>query len=104
MSLFLIEKRFGTIAIDRGYITTGQLIETMSIQHREALSRAKHRSLGQILLDLGYLNATQIHVVLDQMGLPPALFRLMIAGKHQEALPAALEADRHLPLGDINHE
>lgn len=100
MSLFLIEKRFGTIAIDKGYITTEQLIEALSIQHREDLSRSMHRPVAQILLDLGHLNATQIHVVLDQMGLPQALYRLLIKGPHEAALPAASNADRRLAVTD----
>ena len=89
MSLSQFEMRFGTIAVDKGYITTEQLIEAMTVQHREDLSRLEHRLVGQVLLDLGYLDATQIRVVLDQMGLPMALFHLLIKTRQDQALPPA---------------
>jgi len=99
-----IEKRFGTVAVDKGYITTAQLIEALSIQHREYLARSARRPMGQVLLDLGYMNATQIRVVLDQMGLPLALFHLLIKSHYERALPAAQEAAQGESLSDNSNE
>jgi Ca2+-dependent lipid-binding protein len=67
MAVKKIEKRFGTIAVEKGYITVDQLMDALDIQVRENLSRKKHRLIGKILYDLGYLTIDQIQRVLASM-------------------------------------
>jgi hypothetical protein len=46
-----LEKRFGSIAVERGLITIEQLIEALTIQAKENVENGEHRRLGRILLD-----------------------------------------------------
>ena len=62
-----IEKRFGTIAVEKGYITIDQLMDALDVQVREDLSGIKHRLIGKILYDLGFLTIDQIQRVLASM-------------------------------------
>ncbi|MGD9162288.1 MAG: hypothetical protein PVG39_28015 [Desulfobacteraceae bacterium] len=59
------EKQFGIIAIEKGFITAENLIETLKIQIEEELENKTHRLIGEILLDKGYITPTQIQDVLD---------------------------------------
>ena len=61
------KKRFGTIAIDKGYLTEEQLISALKLQVEEDISTGKHRLIGVILYDQGMLDATQIKDILDAM-------------------------------------
>ena len=60
-------KRFGTIAVDKGYISEDQLIETLKMQAKENVKEGKHRLLGQIFLDEGLLTTTQVDEILETM-------------------------------------
>lgn len=62
-----IEKRFGTVAVERGLITKGQLVEALAIQARENVEDGTHRLLGQILIELGYLNNAGLEEILDEL-------------------------------------
>jgi hypothetical protein len=68
MAVKRIEKRFGTIAVEKGYITIEQLMDALYIQVREDLSGKKHRLIGKILYDQGLLTVDQIERVLATMG------------------------------------
>jgi hypothetical protein len=59
------EKQFGIIAIEKGFISTEKLIETLRIQVEEEIQYKTHRLIGEILLDKGYITPTQIQDVLD---------------------------------------
>ena len=59
------EKQFGIIAIENGFITAENLIETLKIQVEEEIQNKTHRLIGEILLDKGYITPTQIQDVLD---------------------------------------
>lgn len=59
------EKQFGIIAIEKGFITADNLIETLKIQVEEEINYKTHRLIGEILLDRGYINPAQIQDVLD---------------------------------------
>jgi hypothetical protein len=67
MAVKKIEKRFGTIAVEKGYITVDQLMDALDIQVRENLSGKGHRLIGKILYDLGFLTIDQIQRVLAAM-------------------------------------
>ncbi len=61
------KKRFGTIAVEKGFITDHQLIEAIQIQTRENLESGTHRLLGQILVDKGFLTDDQVEEILKFM-------------------------------------
>jgi hypothetical protein len=62
-----IDKRFGTIAVEKGFITIPQLMDAFEIQVKEDVAGVKHRLIGRILYDLGFLTIPQIEEVLDSM-------------------------------------
>ena len=63
----MIKNRFGTIAVEKGFITTEELMEAMAIQANENVEESKHRLIGQILLDEGLLTESQIDEVLEAL-------------------------------------
>jgi tRNA U34 5-methylaminomethyl-2-thiouridine-forming methyltransferase MnmC len=54
------EKRFGLIAIEKGYLTPEQLIEALKVQVFEDINKKAHRLIGEILLDMDIMTANQI--------------------------------------------
>ena len=65
----MLDKRFGSVAIDKGFITLENLIEAMKIQILENLQGLDHRLIGQILWEEGYIKTEQINEVLKAMGI-----------------------------------
>ena len=65
MAIEEYEKRFGAIAVEQGYISLEQLLEAMKVQVTEDIEKKKHRPIGQILFELGYMSDSQIEEVLD---------------------------------------
>jgi hypothetical protein len=65
----MLDKRFGAVAIDKGFVTLEQLFEAMKIQISENLERSDHRLIGQILWEKGYIKTEQINEVLKAMGI-----------------------------------
>ena len=62
------EKRFGMIAVGKGFITLEQLLGAMKIQISDDVDDKKsHRLIGEILIEMGLLNPPQIGEVLDSM-------------------------------------
>jgi len=62
-----IEMRFGTISVEKGFVTADQVIEAMNIQILEDIEKQEHRLIGSILLDQGLLTLSQIDEVLKDM-------------------------------------
>jgi tRNA 2-selenouridine synthase SelU len=63
-------KRFGTIAVDKGYIDEDQLINALEIQAKENVMERKHRMLGHIFVEEGLLTEMQVDeilVIMNQM-------------------------------------
>ena len=58
-------KRFGTIAVEKGYISEGQLIKALELQTKEIMTEGKHRLLGQLFLEEGLLTTTQVNEILE---------------------------------------
>ena len=69
MSKGMLDKRFGAVAIDKGFITLENLLEAMEIQILENLDNSDHRLIGQILWEKGYIKTEQINEVLKFMGI-----------------------------------
>jgi hypothetical protein len=68
----LLEKRFGTVAVERGFITIDQLSKAIKAQLTDNLEEGKgHRRLGTILLGQGAITRTQIDEVLSLMNKTP---------------------------------
>lgn len=61
------QKRFGTIAVDKGYINKDQLILALEKQAKENVMEGKHRLLGQILVEEGLITTTQVEEILETM-------------------------------------
>ena len=60
-------KRFGTIAVDKGFISENQLIKALELQAKENVKEGKHRLLGQIFVDEGLLIEAQVDEILETM-------------------------------------
>ena len=54
------EERFGLIAVDKGFLALEKLIEAMKIQLIGDVRRFKYRLIGEILIDKGALNVSQV--------------------------------------------
>ena len=67
METKLFERRFGVIAVEKGYITADQLIEALAIQVAEDISTGDHDLIGKILLEQGILTVERIGEVLGTM-------------------------------------
>lgn len=67
MAIEELDQRFGSIAVKKGFITSEQLIETLSIQATENVENNKHRIIGTILREKGYLTIDQINEILKEM-------------------------------------
>lgn len=65
-----LDKRFGMTAIENGFIDSGQLLEAVQIQIFENLEDNRHRLIGEILQEKGYITDEQINEVLNLMGIP----------------------------------
>lgn len=68
-----VERRFGIVAIERGFITEDQLQEAILIQEKERDKTGKQRFIGRILADQGLISIAQIDEILNAMGKGPAL-------------------------------
>jgi hypothetical protein len=59
----LTQKRFGKMAIEKGFITEDQLREAINIQITSEIKNGESIPTGEILFDLGYINRAQIEEV-----------------------------------------
>lgn len=67
MAIEDLDLRFGSIAVRKGFITSVQLIEVLSIQATENVENNKHRIIGTILREKEYLSIEQIDEILKDM-------------------------------------
>ena len=65
-----IRKRFGVIAIEKGFITAEQLIHAIEDQIRDEIGQERHRLIGKILCEKGYMTKPQCDEVLMELGKP----------------------------------
>jgi hypothetical protein len=68
MAITKLEKRFGALAVEKGFITVEQLIKAMDIQIFENLQEEKHRLIGDILFEEGFITKKQIDEMLGSLG------------------------------------
>ncbi|MBU4002089.1 MAG: hypothetical protein KKB94_07205, partial [Proteobacteria bacterium] len=62
-----VEPRFGDTAISKGFISIDQLVEAMSRQLKQEADDGHHMLIGEILVDLGYMNHHQVQETLSGM-------------------------------------
>ena len=62
------EKRFGVVAVQKGFITPDQLFKALKVQVQDDLEKGDHRLLGEILFDEGVMTWTQVGEVLETLG------------------------------------
>ncbi len=63
-----LEKRFGIVAVEKGFVTAEQIVEAMRVQVLEDVECGKHRLIGRILLEQGILKLAQVDDVLESLG------------------------------------
>ncbi len=63
-----LEKRFGVIAIEEGYVTAEQFVEALKVQVMDDINEGKHRLIGRILMEQGIMTLKQIDAVLEVIG------------------------------------
>lgn len=63
-----LEKRFGVIAIEKGYCSPEQFVKALEAQVMDDLTKGKHRLVGRILLEQGVMTLEQIDHVLESLG------------------------------------
>lgn len=56
---------FGEIALERGFVTVGELYEALTVQARAEVTGEAYRFLGEILTELGYMTEHQVLEVLN---------------------------------------
>ena len=61
------EKRFGIIAIQKGFITADDLVRGLTVQVGEDIKNIPHRLLGEIFFDMGVMTDKQIEEVLSDI-------------------------------------
>ena len=52
--------RFGMLAVQKGFASSAQILDALEQQVKENFSTGKHRLIGEILLDLGAIDRTQL--------------------------------------------
>ncbi len=62
-----LEKRFGVIAVEKGFITSDQLLEVLKIQIQEDVEKGNHRLIGRILLEQELITFPQIDKVVESL-------------------------------------
>ena len=59
--------RFGQLAVEFGFITREQLIDALTCQVDDELNGRKRRLLGQILLEMESMSASQVDHVITKL-------------------------------------
>lgn len=60
-------RRFGQIAVERGYVTSDQLKQAVSEQIDDDMAGRPHRLIGRIFLDNERMTPQQIELVLNEL-------------------------------------
>jgi hypothetical protein len=60
-------RRFGTIAVEMGFVTAEDIKEALNEQFNDDLSRRPHRLLGRILVEKGLMSIEEMEAVLEEL-------------------------------------
>ena len=74
MAMEYEKKRFGVIAVEKGFVTIEQVAEAMKIQIIENMGKGIHRLIGAILLDQGFISTAQLSEVLNVLDITANAF------------------------------
>ena len=66
-------KRFGVIAVEKGFVTKEQVADALKLQVMEEIEKREHRFIGRILLEQRLINISQIDEVFATMRTRPVL-------------------------------
>jgi hypothetical protein len=61
------EKRFGIIAVEKGFITPEDLVGVLRVQVIEDIRAGNHRLMGEIMMDRNLMNPGQVEEVLTYL-------------------------------------
>ena len=61
------EKRFGIVALEKGFVTADELIHALKIQVQEDIEMGHHRLIGKIFHDQGIMSGKQIGQLLKEI-------------------------------------
>lgn len=61
------EKRFGAIAVQKGFITKDQIHKALEIQSNDDPEQNQHRLIGRILMDEGLIDDVQVYQILGTL-------------------------------------
>jgi hypothetical protein len=67
MEIDQLERRFGIVAVEKGFVSPKQIQIALEIQVTENIEKKKHRFIGTILVDQGYMKHSQISEVLKDL-------------------------------------
>ena len=62
-----LDKRFATLAMEKGFINLDQFTEAMRIQATEDIAGVKHRRIGEILLEMEHISMSEVSEVLTAL-------------------------------------
>jgi len=65
-------KRFGAVAIERGFITRDQFVEAMAMQIDNDLEGIETKTIGSILQAMGYMTSSEVDEVLKAVRTHPS--------------------------------
>ena len=63
----VLEKNFGAVALEKGFINEEQLDEALKVQMEQDMEGLEHRLIGSILYSLGYMTIPQVNEVIDTL-------------------------------------
>jgi hypothetical protein len=61
----LSEIRFGTVAVQKGFITPGQLGEAVGLQMKVDLEKGIHKVLTEVLVVMGFMTPSRVEELLQ---------------------------------------
>lgn len=59
--------RFGFVAVKKGFVTPEQVSFALEVQVKENVSLKKHRRIGEILVEMGFMDTDKVREVLNDM-------------------------------------
>ena len=65
-------KRFGDLATAKEYVTLAKLKEAIRLQVKEENELEKHRPIGELLVELGFMDLSQVNEIIEELLLLPS--------------------------------
>lgn len=94
-----LDRRFGNIAMEKGFVTIDHLIKAITIQVMEEMATGVRKLIGQILYERGQITENQLEEVLKELKIAPKLFIGEIFALEPERDIHERDKHRHLHQG-----